>query len=94
MSELLKEVPDEFYNWVHKVKVNLEAKYKIIESEVLQVSKMLVKFESRKDQAVYLQERRPHLLSMVFSKLDGSERYKELIWKGIRPEFSKPFIEE
>ncbi len=84
-DEILERVPDEFYNWVKQTQKDLTDKY----NEILTESKAVFKeFETRKETALYFQQQRyPHVL---FSMLDGKTPDK-IIWRMIRPAYSKPF---
>ncbi|HWY10236.1 MAG TPA: hypothetical protein VN026_02870, partial [Bacteroidia bacterium] len=88
-EELLEKVPDEFYNWVKKTQNELTKQF----DEILAESKSVFKeFETRKETALYFQTQKHP--SVLFSMLDKKAPDK-IIWKMIRPKFSKPFkIEE
>jgi T4 RnlA family RNA ligase len=85
MTELLDKVPDEFYDWLKKTIHKMESQFGEIESICKHEFKTL---STRKETAAYfLQCRYPKIL---FLMLDN-RNYDEVIWKMIRPEFSKPF---
>ncbi len=84
-DELLEKVPDEFYDWVKITKQNLLEQYLSIENEAKNSFKT---FETRKETALYFQTQK--YSSILFSMLDNKD-YRAIIWKQIRPIFSKPF---
>lgn len=86
-EEILEKVPDEFYQWVKKMRTRLLEEYNQIEAQCKQDFKVL---ESRKDTALYfLQCTYPGIL---FAMLNG-KNYAPAIWRMIRPEFEKPFVQ-
>ena len=88
-DEMLEKVPDEFYDWVKSVQLDLANKF----SKILYESQSVFKeMETRKETALYFQQQK--YPSVLFSMLDGKKPDK-IIWRMIRPVFSKPFkIEE
>lgn len=86
-DEVLEKVPDEFYQWVKKIRAGLLEQYSAIEEQCKRDFKVL---ETRKDTALYfLQCKYPAIL---FSMLNG-KNYAPAIWRIIRPKFEKPFIQ-
>lgn len=97
LEELLDAVPDEFYTWVHQVVDELHAAYdKINDQAHAEYTEILNKLDhtpgvhvTRKDfAALALQSEYKDLL---FSLLDGKSLGPS-IWKRIKPEYSKPFV--
>ena len=85
MDEILEQVPDEFYDWIKKTKIELEAKYKIIE----QLAKSEMKsFDTRKETAVHIMTCR--YPKVMFDMMDERD-YSRSIWKMLRPVYEKPF---
>jgi len=84
-DELLEKVPDEFYNWVKGIQNELQTKFSIIEDEA---KKSFVRLETRKESALYFQTQKNP--SVLFAMLDNKP-YDKIIWKQIRPKYSKPF---
>lgn len=85
LDELLQKVPDEFYDWVNSIVYNLETEYSKIENECKSVFKVL---DTRKETAEYFKDR--SYPSVLFKMLDNQD-YSKIIWKIIKPEYSKPF---
>ena len=88
LDEILERVPDEFYQWVRTTKAKLETQYTAIEEEAKADFKTLA---TRKETALYFQTCK--YPSVLFSILDERD-YSETIWRMIRPEFEKPFMNE
>ena len=85
LDQFLDSVPDEFYNWVKDIKLELETKYAEIEADCLSVFKDL---GSRKESAIYFQQQKyPGVLFLMLDKRD----YSQVIWKMIKPEYQRPF---
>lgn len=85
INQLLKNVPDEFYEWVKITKIDLEKKFETIETECKKVFKIL---ETRKQTALYFKSQK--YPKVLFSMLDNRD-YSDLIWKIIKPNFKKPY---
>jgi hypothetical protein len=85
LDRFLESVPDEFYNWVKGVRVDLEAQYGAIERQCREVFKDL---GDRKSTAAYFQTQR--YAKVLFLMLDGRD-YASVIWREIKPGFERPF---
>lgn len=102
-TDLLEEVPDEFYNWVEKKKSGLLEKYDEVEAEghkELQIIANKFPEYSFDDFAIGGEMRKEFAQevfancgkkSLVFAILDGKQ-YSDRIWKTIEPEFETPFL--
>jgi len=91
LSEFLDKVPDEFDVWVRNTVNELNSQFDGIEKEyqwIFKVTKRVEGIEDRKIFAEYaIRYKHP---SILFSMLDN-KNYDEIIWKLIRPQYSKPF---
>ena len=87
-DEILDRVPDEFYDWVKKVSVDLKNKYHMIENQCHTDFKT---FDTRNEAALYFQS--CAYPSVLFKMLDGKP-YNDVIWKMLKPKFQKPFKNE
>jgi len=91
LNELLDKVPDEFDAWVRNTVNELNSQFEGIEKEyqwIFKVTKRVEGVEDRKIFAEYaMRYKHP---SILFSMLDN-KNYDEIIWKLIRPQYSKPF---
>lgn len=84
-NELLDRVPDEFYKWVKDTTRLFVMQYDMIVESSLSVYRH---FSTRKEAAEYiLKQEHP---AVLFAILDRKPIDK-IIWKLIRPKFSKPF---
>jgi T4 RnlA family RNA ligase len=85
LDQFLDSVPDEFYNWVKDTKLELETKYRAIETKCLNVFKEL---GDRKETALYFQTQTyPGVLFLMLDKRD----YNQTIWRLIKPDYQRPF---
>ena len=91
LNELLDKVPDEFDAWVRNTVNELNSQFEGIEKEyqwIFKITKRVEGIEDRKIFAEYaMRYKNP---SILFSMLDN-KNYDEIIWKLIRPQYSKPF---
>ncbi len=85
LDQFLDAVPDEFYHWVKDTKLELETKYRKIETECQQAFKDL---GDRRQTALYFQTQK--YPGVLFLMLDGRE-YTQVIWKLIKPGYERPF---
>ncbi len=93
IDELLDRVPDEFYNWVKKTKDNFLIDYKSIEAKAIGTINPLKLKTDRKEVALEIVKKHKKLKGLLFAMLDDKP-YEDIIWKMLRPEYSKPFAEE
>lgn len=86
LDHLLEKVPDEFYNWVFDTSNALKSKFNQILSECESVYKEM---DSRKETALYFQTQK--YPSVLFAMYDKKNWIDKIIWKMVRPQFSKAF---
>ena len=91
LDEFLDRVPDEFDTWVKGCINTLNNEYNNIE---LEAKYFFNEYRSpkmeRKDIAKLVLGTPKYLHAILFKMVDGKD-YSNLIWKIIRPEYSKPF---
>jgi T4 RnlA family RNA ligase len=91
LNELLDRVPDEFDSWVRNTMNELNSQFETIEKEYQWIFKVVNRVEGVEDRKIFaeyaMKYKHP---SILFSMLDGKE-YSDIIWKLIRPQYSKPF---
>ncbi|HTF82349.1 MAG TPA: T4 RnlA family RNA ligase, partial [Cytophagales bacterium] len=85
LEYLLERVPDEFYVWVRTTREALLESYSYIERRARAQYKVL---GSRKETAEYFMT--CDYPAVLFRLLDG-RTYDDIIWKLLKPKFSKPF---
>lgn len=89
LTELLDRVPDEFDSWVKNTVRDLVVRYETIERDYKELYNNLNnKGLERKEFAD--EAKRYNHPSILFSMLDNRD-YSQIIWKIIRPQYSKPF---
>lgn len=93
LEELLEKVPDEFFNWVRNVKSDLENQYREILEESIRAYEDVVNLQTRKEQALAIKEKYPKISGLVFALLDKKD-LSQIIWRMIRPKYSKPFSKD
>lgn len=86
LKELMERVPDEFYNWIKATIADFKNKFEEIEVICTNDFKIL---ESRKETAAYFQTCR--YPAVLFKMLDG-KNYNDVIWKFLRPVYSRPYF--
>ena len=91
LDEILEKVPDEFYNWVKETKESLLLQFDTIEKEYKWIYKIINRAEGVENRAVFASYAKKYKHpSILFKMLDGGN-YKEIIWRLIFPDYSKPF---
>ena len=97
LDEILERVPDEFFDWVREVETELTSSFNFIKASALEEYRLVCKRLPRegltdKEYAKAFAERVAdhRLKSMLFGLKNGRD-IDEMIWKMLRPEWSKPF---
>lgn len=96
LESMLKDVPDEIYDWVRKVINELNCNYFEIKCSAEWIYNYVKnEFTTRKEQANWIlstDEYFRKIAPVVFKMLDGAS-YENIIWKLIRPTYQKPFYQ-
>ncbi len=94
LDDMLRDVPDEFYNWVKKTEKSISYQHSHIEREYKSIFSIINSIDEVKDRKTfaYYAKRYKHS-AILFRMLDGKP-YESVIWDAIRPKFSKPFFEK
>ena len=91
LNEFLERVPDEFDFWVKGWVKKLNDDYNDIEDEADFIfNRYIDRFMTRKEMAEIVLSKPKHIQPIIFKMVDDRE-YSHLIWKVVRPEYSKPF---
>jgi RNA ligase len=91
LNEFLDNVPDEFDVWVKGWINKLKQEYEDIESEAdFMYNRYIDRFMTRKEIAEIVLKKPQYLHAILFKMVDEKD-YSHLIWKLIKPEYSKPF---
>jgi len=91
MDEILDKVPDEFYEWVRRTEEDLREKFQDVleesEKKLYSIKNKLGNSDRKTYADLIIKEENSGIL---FNLLDGNDPRK-IIWKLIRPTWSKPF---
>ncbi len=90
IDEILKDVPDEFYDWIKMKKKELENNFSDIYTESEKAFKKIKDLPDRKTQALEILKNHKKISSEIFGLLD-KEDISERIWRKLRPKFELPF---
>jgi RNA ligase len=91
LNEFLDNVPDEFDVWVRSWIDKLKQEYEDIEAEAdFMYNRYIDRFMTRKEIAEIVLKKPQYLHAILFKMVDEKD-YSHLIWKLIKPEYSKPF---
>lgn len=91
LNEFLDRVPDEFDSWVRNTMNELKSEFDKIEKEYLWIFKVINRVDGIEDRKIFAEIALKYKhSSILFSMLDN-RNYDEIIWKLIRPQYSKPF---
>lgn len=90
-DELLDRVPDEFYDWLQKTVNVLQSQYNDIEREALREFQIIYHVNGITERAAFAAQATKSDLRSILFKLYDKRSYDEIIWKMIRPVYSKPF---
>lgn len=89
---LLDKVPDEFYDWLKRTVKTLEQKYNEIERLALKEFVRIYRWENLTDRKEFaLEALKSKEYNAIMFKLYENRPYDNIIWKKVRPVFSKPF---
>jgi RNA ligase len=93
-EELLTKVPDEFYSWIKTLEVKLRGEYQKLLDEYEYIFKQIMLTPRTADRKTFAAAALKHKhSSILFNMLDGREP-RDLIWRLIKPAYSKPFADK
>lgn len=87
-SELIENVPDEFYDWVHAVREQLQNKYKVI---LLRASWDFNSIEDKSDRKEFALRAMETKYPQILFKMLDDKLQPEMIWKLCKPEVTSVF---
>ena len=92
-EEMLKDVPDEFYNWIHDIENRLRVEYNnVLHLHMAHFSSILRDGLDQKTFALRVQQLKNVNHGLLFALYNGKgDKIKNIIWKMIKPEYEKPF---
>jgi T4 RnlA family RNA ligase len=85
----LTDVPDEFYDKIHQYSNELMDKYTKLEDEYHFIFKILSRSDDFEFRAGFAERAKRYKYPAILFKMYDDKDYSGLIWKLIRPEFSK-----
>jgi RNA ligase len=90
-DELLDRVPDEFYNWLKRTTRELEIQYNDIERLALLDFVRIYHVNEITERSLFAEQAKKSQYRSILFKLYDKRKYSDIIWKQIRPVYSKPF---
>lgn len=99
LDELLDRIPDEFYQWVRKTKEDLEKQRQVIFDDAMGAYNRIFDMSivdgrlDRKKFALEVMKSHKKISGVIFNILDSKD-VNLVIWKMLRPTYSKPFKTE
>ena len=90
-DELLDRVPDEFYDWLKRTAGKLQTEFNEIERESLLEFVRIYHVNEITERGLFAEMAKLSPLRAILFKLYDKRPYAEIIWKQIRPVYSKPF---
>lgn len=90
-DELIDRVPDEFYDWLKKTIKELQGKYNEIERESLLEFVRIYHINGITERSDFAKHAISSKYRSILFKIYDKRAYAEIIWKMIRPVYSKPF---
>lgn len=90
-DELIDRVPDEFYTWLKRTIHILEGNFKEIERLSLKEFIRIYHINEIVDRKEFAEEAKKFKYQSILFRLYDKAEYAHLIWKKIRPVYSKPF---
>lgn len=91
-NPITEEIPDEMFNWINKIVVDLKNQFTSIEKESISVLKKVKNYKTRKEQAIEIVKYKK-ISGVVFALLDNNN-YKQIIWKMLKPKNIQTFKTE
>lgn len=90
-DELLDRVPDEFYKWLIRTATELQNKHSEIERKSLIEFVRIYHVNGITDRKLFAEYAIKSEYRSILFKLYDSRSYTDIIWKMIKPVYSKPF---
>ena len=94
LDEILDKVPDEFYGWVKKTENDLREKFQDVLEESEERIYLIKKKLGNSERRIYAEEIKKEKNPGILFNLLDERTPDQIIWKLIRPKWSKPFKEE
>lgn len=89
-AEILANTPDEFNQWIRATKNELEDAFKKIEDEYHWIFNVILRSAGAKERKEFAERAKAHKYSSILFNMLDEKDYKSIIWKAIKPAYSKP----
>ena len=94
LTDILDNVPDEFYSWVTDTVDSLTSMFEITKNVCEQKFYNTVSTDmTRKEAAMAILALHRNYHALLFSLYDGRD-ISEMIWKRLRPKYTRPFLKQ
>ena len=90
-DELLDRVPDEFLSWLNRTVKSIQQNFNEIERKSLKEFVRIYYINGIIDRKAFAMESIKSEYRSILFKLYDKKPYDNIIWKNVKPEFSKPF---
>ena len=90
-DELLDRVPDEFYDWLKRTAHKIQDDFNEIEREAIMEFLKIYHINNITDRALFAEQAKLSDHRSILFRLFDKRPYANIIWKQIRPVYSKPF---
>ena len=90
-DELFDRVPDEFYEWLKKTINHLQSQYNDVERLALLEFLRIYHVNEITERSKFAEHAKLSKYRSILFKLYDKRAYADIIWKSIRPVYSKPF---
>ena len=90
-DELLDRVPDEFYNWLKKTANKIQADFNEIERLAIKEFIRIYHINEIIDRPLFAEQAKLTKYCSILFKVYDRRPYDDIIWKQVRPTYSKPF---
>ena len=90
-DELLDRVPDEFFDWLKRTANKIQSDFNEIERQALLEFVRIYHINEITDRAGFAEQAKQSEHRAVLFKLFDKRPYADIIWKRIRPVYTKPF---
>jgi RNA ligase len=91
LDEIIDKVPDEFYDWVKKTSSDLKNQFYKIESDYRLYFLRIMNDVKCVDKKSFAEFAKKYDHPSILFSLYDNKNYKQIIWKLIYPNYSKPF---
>lgn len=93
-NELLDRVPDEFYNWLKKTIDEIQGEFDEIKTTAVKQFVDVYFYKNKRKGKEFAEYIKDYEYKSLLFCIFNTKNYNHLIWKRIRPVYSKPFQKE